>query len=174
MHPHQSGTTANPAANAKGQVCWPLNFAGLTVGVNDDSHVRRLLGAGVFRADEGHTGGRYFIDEKQVATLHVVEGVDNVVEELTLMEGVAPNIKAVDRKAAITKWFNPHEQFGKWHQLHLGSTKDEVLSNLGQPQKQISQNKWEYESTCACELAAYLDLSFKAGRLVQVAISEEE
>jgi len=37
-------------------VCWPLNFAGITLGVTTDSEVQRLLGNGVFREDEGDTG----------------------------------------------------------------------------------------------------------------------
>ena len=59
-------------------VCWPLNFAGITLGVTTDSEVQRLLGKGVFRKDEGDTGGRYFIDSKHTATLHTVSYTDTV------------------------------------------------------------------------------------------------
>lgn len=82
----RSGSPASPAGIPKGTLCWPLNFAGITIGVNTDSQVRRLLGKGAFRQDEGHTGGRYFIDVNHTATLHIVEGVDQVVEELTVAE----------------------------------------------------------------------------------------
>jgi|SRR5215472_7327005 len=161
-------------ATPKGTVRWPLNFAGITIGVNTDSHVQRLLGKGVFRKDEGHTGGRYFVDVNGKATLHMVEGVDRVVDELTVAQGISHEIKASERSTATSKWFDPHEPFGNWHALRLGSTKDEVLSNLGEPQKRINANEWQYESTCACELPAYVSVSFKAGRVVQLALAEEE
>ena len=169
----QSSSPPSPET-PKGTVCWPLNFAGLTVGVNTDSQVQRLLGKGVFRKDEGHTGGRYFTDVNAKATLHIVEGVDRVVDELTVTEGISMKIKASERSTAASKWFDPHESFGNWHALHLGSTKDDVLSNLGEPQKRINANQWQYESSCSCELTAYLSVSFEAGRLVRLALSLED
>jgi hypothetical protein len=170
------GQSSSPASSAtrKGTVCWPLNFAGITIGVNTDAQVQRLLGKGVLRHGEGHTGGRYFIDVNNTATLHIVEGVDQVVEELTVVEGVSPEITASERAIATSEWFVPREHFGNWHALHLGSTEHEVLANLGEPQKKISANEWQYESTCACELPDYLSVSFKGGRLVQLALSQEE
>ncbi|HXZ29213.1 MAG TPA: hypothetical protein VEG08_14560 [Terriglobales bacterium] len=136
--------------------------------------MQRLLGKGVFRPDEGHTGGRYFLDANQTATLHVVGGVDQVVEELTLSQGVSAEIKANERSAAVSKWFDPEEQFGNGLLLHLGSTEKEVLSNLGQPKERLSAKQWLYETTCACDLPAYLTVSFKAGRLVELSLAEEE
>ncbi len=162
-----------PSQAQKGTVCWPLSFAGVTVGVTTDSQVQRLLGEGVFRPEEGHTGGRYFIDANKTATLHIVEGVDRVVEEVTLSQGVAAEIKANERSAAVSKWFDPEEQFGNWHVLHLGSTEKEVLSNLGEPQEKLSANKWLWETTCTCG-SAYLTVAFKAGRLVEFSLVEEE
>lgn len=169
----QSSSPTAPAT-PKGTVCSPLGFAGVTVGANTDSHIQRLLGKGVFREGEGHAGGRYFVDVNGTATLHIVEGVDRVADELTVTEGVSHEIKASERSTAASKWFNPHESFGNWHALHLGSTTAEVLSNLGEPQKRINANEWQYESTCACELPMYLSVSFKAGRLVRLALAEEE
>jgi len=170
----RSGSPASAAGKPRGTVCWPLNFAGITVDVNTDSQVQRLVGKGVFRQDEGHTGGRYFIDASHTATLHIVEGVDQVVEELTVTEGVSHEIKTSEQANATSKWFDPHEPFGNYHALHLGSTKEQVLSNLGQPQKRVNPNEWRYESTCACEIPSYLTVSFKAGRLIQLELSAEE
>ena len=158
----------------KGTVCWPLHFAGITVGLTNDSQVQRLLGRGVFRPDEGHTGGRYFLDAKQTATLHIEGGVDSVVEVLTLHAGVDSAIKQSERTAAVSKWFGPQEGFGNWHALHLGSSKDEVAQNLGQPENRVNANKWVYETTCACELPEYLTISFKDGRVSQLELSAEE
>ena len=38
----------------------------------------------------------------------------------------------------------------------------------------ILSDKWQYESTCACEIPAYLAVSFKAGRLIQLELSAAE
>lgn len=171
---HAQPNSSPSSATSKGTVCWPLSFAGITIGVNTDSHVRRLLGQGVFRKDEGHTGGRYFVDVNGGATLHIVEGVDRVIDELTVAEGISHEIKASERAMARSNWFDPHEPLGNWHALRLGSTKQEVLLNLGEPQKRIRDDEWQYESTCTCELPAYLNVSFKAGRLVEFAMAEEE
>jgi hypothetical protein len=132
------------------------------------------LGRGVFRADEGHTGGRYFLDVKSTATLHIVEGVDRIVEELTVRFGVDPAIKPSERRTAVSTWFEPREGFGNWHALHLGSSKEDVLKNLGEPEKRLTSNKWLYQSTCGCELSAYLVVSFERGRVIELALSEEE
>lgn len=142
--------------------------------MNTDSHVQRLLGKGVFRKDEGHSGGRYFIDVHGSATLHIVEGVDRVVDEVTVAEGISHEIKASERLAATSKWFDRRETFGNWHALRLGSTKEDVLSNLGDPQEKINVDEWLYESTCACESPTYLSVSFKAGRLIELGLEEEE
>src|SRR5580700_7436322 len=105
---------------ARGTVCWPLHFAGITLGVTDDAQAQRLLGNGVFRADEGHTGGRYFIDSTRTATLHVVNGVNDVVEELTIRRGIEDALKPAEYGNAVSKWFDPEEGFGNWHRLRLG------------------------------------------------------
>jgi hypothetical protein len=150
----------------RGMVCWPLHFAGITVGINDDAEAQRLLGKGVFRPDEGHTGGRYYLDAKHTATLHIVDGVDNVVEELTVSSGIDAEIKPKEQAAAVSNWFHPQESFGNWHALHLGSTKSEVLGNLGEPRKKVKADEWVYETKCECELPEYLTLKFSKGRVV--------
>ncbi len=168
-----STTGSVEASKAKGSVCWPLHFAGITVGVTTDPQVQRLLGKGVFRPDEGHTGGRYFLDAKHTATLHIVEGVDKMVELLTVRVGVDPTIKTSERDLAVSKWFEPHEGFGNWHQLQLGSSSNEVLENLGEP-KLKTRAEWTYETTCACELPEYLTVKFQGSRVVELNLSAEE
>lgn len=174
VSPVIGGRHQEPAPRAKGTLCWPLHLAGVTVGITTDSQAQRLLGRGIFRADEGHTGGRYFIDREHKVTLHIVGGVDNVTEELTFSEGVDAAIKPREQTAAVSRWVNPHEGFGNWHALHLGSAKAEVLDNLGQPQERLSADEWIYETTCACELPEYLSLKFKQGRVVELGLSAEE
>jgi hypothetical protein len=155
----------------QGTVCWPLHFAGITLGISTDSHVQRLLGKGIFRATEGDTGGRYFIDKNAKATLHVVAFTDSIVGEITISEGVSSEIGATERKKAVTPWFNPKEGFGNWHALRLGASKNDVLQNLGKPEKEISPDEWRYSVACTCELPEYFTLSFRSDRLVRVILS---
>jgi hypothetical protein len=150
-------------------VCWPPNFAGITLGVTTDSEVQRLLGKGVFHKDEGDTGGRYFVDPKRTATLHVVNYTDAVVGEVTVQEGVV--VKPTKVNAAISKWFNPQQRFGNWHVLHLGSTKDEVKKNLGEPVKGSTVDAWRYNSSCACEIEVFFTVYFKNDRIWKVVFS---
>lgn len=155
----------------RGTVCWPLHFSGITLGLTTDSEVQRLLGKGLAREAEGDTGGRYFIDEEHTATLHVVSYTDYVVGEVTLRAGVDPAISANDVKQAESKWFKPADGFGNWHALHLGSSRDDVAKNLGQPKKKISANDWRYETTCECELPEFFDVLFRNDKVVKVVFS---
>ena len=155
----------------RGTVCWPLHFSGITLGLTNDSQVQRLLGKGVARKNEGDTGGRYFIDDRHTATLHVVSYTDLVVGEVTVRMGIDPALSAGELKQAESKWFKADEGFGNWHALHLGSTKDEVLKNLGEPKKRVTGNDWMYETICECELPEYFDVFFKNGQLVKVVFS---
>lgn len=154
--------------NAKGTVCWPLHFAGVTLGITNDSQLRRLLGNGNYRRLEGETGGRYFIDEKRRATLHVVMYTDTVVGELSIQEGLDSKLKNDEQKEAVSKFFNPEEGFGNWDALHLGVTKAEVLKNLGEPALRISSNIWQYSTSCACEIPQFFTVYFKNERLFRV------
>jgi hypothetical protein len=158
----------------KGTLCWPLHFAGITVGVATDSQVQRLLGPGVLRPGEGRAGGRYFIDTKKTSTLHITEGTGGVVEDLILRSGVDPALRPSEYDAAMSKWFEPDEGFGTWHALQLDYSPEVVLKNLGEPHNKINSNEWVYESTCVCELPAFLKIRFKNGRLWQLELSEEE
>ena len=165
---------SDETAKAKGSVCWPLHFAGVTVGLTTDAQVQRLLGRGVYRPDEGHTGGRYFLDLKRTSTLHVVEGVDRVVEELTLRNGIDAALKPTEYAVSASRWLNPGEGFGNWHALHLGSTMAEALENLGEPVRKLNNDEWVYEKTCTCGLSEYFTLAFKNSRVVQLSLSAEE
>jgi len=152
-------------------VCWPLHFSGIIVGISTDPQVQRLLGEGVFRKDEGDTGGRYFTNSQGTATLHTVSYTDRVVGELTVSAGIDPAIAPNERKLAATKWFSPEEGFGNWHALRLGSSKGEVLKNLGAPKEKVTANQWRYDTICACELPVYFTIFFKDGRVIKVVFS---
>ena len=155
----------------KGTVCWPLHFSGITLGLTTDSEVQRLLGDGAARKNEGDTGGRYFIDESHTATLHAISYTDSVVGELTLRSGVDPTIHASEVKQAESKWFKPADGFGNWHALHLGSSRDDVMKNLGEPKNRVAANNWRYETICECELPEFFDVFFKDNIVVKVVFS---
>jgi hypothetical protein len=157
----------------RGMVCGPLHFSGITLGLTDDSEVQRLLGKGVSHevTGPGETRARYFIDEPHTATLHVVSYTDFVVGEATLQAGIDPAILANERKLAESKWFKPADGFGNWHALHLGSSKDEVIKNLGEPKERVAPNDFRYYTTCECELPEYFDVVFKNNKVVKVVFS---
>ncbi len=155
----------------RGTVCWPLHFSGITLGLTDDSEVQRLLGKGISRKAEGDTGGRYFIDEAHTATLHVVSFTDYVIGELTLQVGIDPTIRSSELRQAESKWFKPAYGFGNWHSLHLGSSRDDVIRNLGEPKKRVAPNDWRYEPVCQCELPEYFDIFFEDNSVVKVVFS---
>jgi hypothetical protein len=160
----------------KGMVCWQLHFAGISVAVTDDEQLQRLMGgAGVFRPDEGHSGGRYYVDAKSEFTLHVELGVDRIVEAVTVSKGVNKALTANERKAAISKYFYPTEGFGNWHALHMGSNVTEVLENLGEPkEKQKNGRIWSYESVCSCEIPHVLSVEFRKDSVSELVLSAEE
>lgn len=155
----------------RGTVCWPLHFSGITLGITDDPQVQRLLGKGIARRNEGDTGGRYFVDEQHTATLHVLSYTDFVIGEVTLQSGIDSHLKENQLKQAESKWFKPDEGFGNWHALRLGSTRDEVLKNLGEPRKKVNANDWIYETICECELPEYFAIFFKDDRIIKVVFS---
>jgi hypothetical protein len=155
----------------QGWVCWPLHFAGITLGNTTDSQVQRLLGSGLRRENEGDTGGRYYIDPKSRASLHIVCVTDTIVGKLTISEGIDPNIKSSERKQAISDWFDPEEGFGNRHALRLNSTKEKVLNNLGRPAKQNSPDEWIYFTKSYCEIPGFFTLVFSGERLTKMVLS---
>jgi hypothetical protein len=88
-----------------------------------------------------------------------------------LQAGVDPAIRASELKQAESKWFNPADGFGNWHALRLGSSRDDVVKNLGEPKKRISANDWQYETTCTCELPEFFDIFFKNDKVAKVVFS---
>lgn len=162
---------AHSADSTSRSVCWPLNFAGITLGVTTDAEVQRLLGKGVVYEEPPAMDSRYFIDSKRSASLHVVSYTDEVVGEVTLLVGIDPGIHPNERKLAVTKWFNPDDGFGNWHALRLGSSKEEVIKNLGKPKEMTGVNQWTYYTKCACEIPESFRLFFKNRRLYKIVLS---
>jgi len=160
-----SGLTAE-----KEKVCWPLHFAGVTLGISTDPQVIRLLGKGIFRKSDGDTGGRVFVDKNHTATIHTVSFTDQVVGELTLSVGTESLTKA-ELKKAETAYFSPLDGFGNWHALKLGSKEAEVTQNLGEPSEKDKLGGWVYYTSCACEIPEYFTIYFTDGRITKVIFS---
>lgn len=155
----------------QGWVCWPLRHSGIVLKITTDDQVKRLLGEGVFRKNEGDSGGRWFVDAERSATLHVVGYTDSVIGEVTIEEGVNVELKKDELEKATSKWFNPNEGFGNWQDLRLGSTKEEVIENLGLPVKKIEPDQFLYQTRCTCELESFFTLFFQKDRLVKIVLS---
>jgi hypothetical protein len=154
-------------AERKEKVCWPLHFAGITLGITTDPEVTRLIGNGVFRKDEGDAGGRVFVDKNHTATLHTVSFTDQVVGEVTVSSGVA-GLSESELSMAETSFFDPNYGFGNWHALKLGSTQSEVVKNLGEPAEKNKQSGWVYYTACACEIPECFTIYFTNGRVTKV------
>jgi len=160
---------ASPATAAE-KVCWPLHFAGVTLGITTDPEVARLLGKGIFRKNEGDTGGRVFVDKAHTATLHTASFTDYIVGELTISVGTESLTKA-ELITAESDYFNPKDGFGNWHALRLGSTEAEVTKNLGTPAEKDQKSGWVYYTSCACEIPEYFTIYFTKGRITKVVFS---
>jgi hypothetical protein len=157
-------------AEKKEKVCWPLHFAGITLGITTDSEVTRLIGNGLFRKDNGFTGGRVFVDKNHTATLHTVSLTDQVVGEVTVSSGVS-GLSKTELSKAESSFFNANYGFGNWHALNLGSTQTEVVKNLGAPAEKNKEGGWVYYTACVCEISEYFTIYFTNGRITKVVFS---
>lgn len=171
VHKATGAFAADESARGSSQVCWPLHFSGVVLGITRDTEVQRILGKGAHRPNQGDAGGRYFVDAKRTATLHVVSFTDATVGQLTLSQGVDPAIRQNELEAASSTFFDPNHGFGNWHALRLGSSKTSVLENLGPPEGDQASNDWKYSSACTCELPEYLTITFREGRVYRVMFS---
>jgi len=157
--------------NEKNTICGPLHFNGVVLGVTNDAQLRRLLGEGILVKKIGNPGNysiieRYYVDRDRRATMQVVMYTDSVVGEIFISESVDDELKNINKSDNI--FFDPLEGFGKWKMLHLGSTKEEVLKNLGDPVKKGDGDEWIYSSSCSCELPSYLKILFKNHIIVKI------
>jgi hypothetical protein len=113
---------------------YPLYCAGIVVGMSNERDVRRLYGPGFFAPDEGHLGGRYYVDPSHRVTLHVETGVDRIIERVEFGSGVRLPKGAAGTKAihqAEARWLHPDESVGPGYRL--GATRTELLQELGPP-----------------------------------------
>lgn len=151
-------------------ICWPLNFAGVTLSVTTDAQAQRLLGKGISQASADEKV-RFYLDKSKMATLRIVSYTDDVVGEITVEQGISALPNAADQNQAVSPWFDPAESFGVWHKLRLGSSKAEVRENLGAPQQITPDTAWVYTSTCTCEVPQHVSVYFKGEHVNKIVFS---
>jgi hypothetical protein len=129
----------------------------------------KLYGKGIYR-DHGDERVRYYYNKSKTHTLAIFFGIWNDVKEIIIYEGIKypENKKIKNITPYISNWFNPYETFGTWHKLKIGAKKADVLEWLGSPNKELSENEWEYQSKCACELPTGITVTFAGERLTAV------
>jgi hypothetical protein len=113
-------------------VCFPPNWAGIVAGITEDRDLVTLHGRGLFSAELGHGGGRYYSDAQHRMTMVVELGVDQIIESISLELGQHGPSKA-RASLPISRRIDIGEGFGVFHKLRLGSTEAEVRGNLGEP-----------------------------------------
>lgn len=165
-----------PAALAQGldhppgSFCWPMHYVGVVVGTSQDQHVLRLLGRGAHRPREAD-GVRYFVDRRATMTMKVSTVTDQVVGEIELERGVDGSLTPAERVRARTRGLDPNEGFGNWHALKLGSSRSDVLANLGPPAEETTPDQWVFHAECTCELPQDLTIHFRDGVVQRVVFS---
>ena len=113
---------------------YPLSVAGIVVGKSTDSDVRRMYGDGFFVRDEGHGGGRYFVNPKHRVTLHSEIGVDHVIESVSYGRGIrlprTLKAAAVVAKATSAR-LTPDKRL--WPGFRLEERAGTILRRFGKP-----------------------------------------
>ena len=154
---------------------YPLTCAGITVGRSTVRDVRRLYGDGFFVRNEGHGGGHYFVDPARQVTLHVVIGVDRVIESVSYGRGVrlprAATAASTVAKATSTR-LTPNKRL--WPGYRLGERAGTMLRQFGKPKgdrRSGSRRVIRYETdhpTTPSVLFYEAELHFEKDRLVLV------
>ena len=111
---------------------YPLNCAGIVVGMSTERDVRRMYGDGLFAKDEGHGGGWYYVDPGRKVTLHLEIGEGRYIESVSYSRGVrlpANSPRALAR--ATTSRLTATEFCGVG--VRLGVSPARLIAQLGQP-----------------------------------------
>jgi hypothetical protein len=126
---------AVPAVAAKGPgpaARRPLvqTAAGITLGLKTlDSRVVRMFGQGCYIREQGHGGGRYFINSDRSLTLHTIIGVDHATDYVELSS--FPNLPkpCIGFRGATSKGLAAMPEID--HGLRLGMSPDALILVLG-------------------------------------------
>jgi hypothetical protein len=114
---------------------YPLYCAGIVVGMSTDRDVRRMYGTGLYVRDEGHGGGRYFVDSGRRVTLHVELGPDDTIDEVSYGRGLQLPARYLKSRRVPSRAISPqlttneHLYLG----IRLGEKATDVLGEFGKP-----------------------------------------
>jgi len=123
------------AAKSKRAPEYPLYCAGLVVGMSTGADARRMYGDGLFVADEGHGGGRYYVDPKHQVTMHIVIGPDDILEEVAYSRGI--HLPGKNRRTgqvpprAVSTRLTAHEHL--YGGIELGEKVGSFIQEVGKP-----------------------------------------
>jgi hypothetical protein len=107
-----------------------LTAAGITLGLKTlDSQVVGMFGQGCYIREEGHGGGRYFINSDRSLTLHTIIGVDNATDYVELSS--FPNLPkpCIGFRGATSKGLAAVLEIE--HGVRLGMSLDALVLVLG-------------------------------------------
>ncbi len=159
------------------------SIAGIRIGphASNDEDVKKIFGEGLFAADEGHAGGRYYTDKNRQVTLHVELGVDRIVDTIEFTKGLAVPKKL---NSSNPKFVSIHLVNSPTidKNLSLGMSPDTVIGILGKPDKDIKNGNKRtiiYEigyDEKDSRVSIYYEANFKFvdGQLVQIRIYDGE
>ncbi len=94
-----------------------------------DPDVVERYGEGLFVRDEGHGGGRYYINQSYSYTFHIEIGVDKLIEDVEIFEGVHLPQSASTKRALSKKL---PDTISIDHGIKLGMKSAELIAILGQ------------------------------------------
>ena len=164
---------------------YPLYVAGIVVGMSTETDVRRMFGDGLFRKDEGHSGGRYYVDPKRTVTLHVEFGVDRVIEYVSYARGIRlppPHRRGAQVPAqAITARLTSNEHLSGG--VRLGDPEGQTLRvfDLGSPTSRFRRGSehtvrfdTDYEKGSQYVLFYQARFHFSGGRLTAIELYNGE
>jgi hypothetical protein len=118
---------------------YPIRCANIFVGITTDPIVCAIYGEGAFAELEGHGGGRYFTDTEKSVTLHTVIGVDKVIDEASIEEGLQiPDEIKSKAENLVSQWLK--KSVSVEGGIRLGASLSEVTTRYGPPDEQHTAN----------------------------------
>jgi len=176
---------ANSIAQSK--VCFPVSFCGVVPGITLDRDVVKLFGKGFFDEQQGHGGGRIYVNDSRTATLMIAIGVDNYIEDIRIMNGI---VFPDSVKNKIDQYYADHFEITDNGSLSvgLGATESEIELAYGKPTLVIEKSDdpdmndcliWVYEpegreDLKPCYFSSGLIFWFRNGKVDTICISGSE
>lgn len=182
MHPHLLliALLWLPAAGHQGHespLRYPATLAGIHPGKTFDGQVIKLYGTGYFAPREGHLGGRYFTDPRHKITLHVVLGVDRVIEEVEVRAGLwlpkGGPVKQAESQRLIPQKIHVAD-------FKMGDDRKGILARYGKPRKTTKDGerlvvKYETDYKSTRDVLFYeAEFTFTKGKLIGVRLYDGE